>query len=231
MIINYPFIDGIKVYILGAEPIFARMLELELSEGGLPAVRQTEAPESQSENGEIRVFTASSEFLEANPNFHADIEFGYSDSGTGRGERYFKRPFAVDSFVRAVAELVMGGGDTTGVRSSELSQFAEEGRAVSEDRRSGGLAYNTENGRFYYDEEELALTETEQALLLLLYEKRGETVTREELLEQVWGRDEKQNVRKTNLTDVYIRYLREKLDDRFDVRLIVSVRGKGYMLR
>ena len=84
------------------------------------------------------------------------------------------------------------------------------------------------NGEFSYNGEPLTFTETEKALLTALYENRGNAVSRDELLERVWGRNEGV---KSNLTDVYIRYLREKLDDRFDVRLILSVRGKGYMLR
>ena len=52
------------------------------------------------------------------------------------------------------------------------------------------------------------------------------TVSRSELLHSLW-RDE--NARDTNVVDVYIRFLRAKLDEKFGVKLIRAVRGAGYV--
>ena len=61
-----------------------------------------------------------------------------------------------------------------------------------------------------------------------LMRNRGIVMTREKLLEQVWGYD---YAGETNVVDVYIRYLRQKIDDAFGVKLIHTVRGVGYAFR
>jgi DNA-binding response OmpR family regulator len=53
-------------------------------------------------------------------------------------------------------------------------------------------------------------------------------LTRDQILEQVWGYDYTGD---TNVVDVYIRYLRAKLDDRFQKKYIYTVRGVGYVIR
>ena len=214
--------NGVTVYIISREAVFARMLELELAEVGLRAVRADSMPLDSAENGEMRVFIVSSEILDEDPQLRADVEFGYSDAGSGSAGRYFKRPIVVEELVCAVLELI-----TASVDCSAVVPKAEAVPTLS-DPPPAGLELDEVSGAFSYNGEALALTDTERALLIALYENRGAAVSREALLERVWGRSEGA---KTNLTDVYIRYLREKLDDRFDVRLIVSVRGKGYMLR
>ncbi len=230
MLLNNALFSNATVYVVCRDAVFARMLELELKEAGLNAVRCEEMPTDIAENDKIRVFTASSEVLEENSELGVDIEFGYSETGTGRVGRYFKRPFAVETLIQAVIELVYNSCTANG--SSEVNEIRsvtvqnKELQTVKEENAVGLVLDG--NGEFSYNGELLTFTETEKSLLTALYENRGNAVSREELLERVWGRSEGA---KTNLTDVYIRYLREKLDDRFDVRLILSVRGKGYMLR
>ena len=56
--------------------------------------------------------------------------------------------------------------------------------------------------------------------------KPGETISRAELLHNLW-RDE--NARDTNVVDVYVRFLRQKLDEPLGLRLIRAVRGEGYV--
>lgn len=90
---------------------------------------------------------------------------------------------------------------------------------------SSELVYAEASGKFFYGKNELSLTSTERELLSALYKKRGNVLSREELASIVW----KGNVA-SNVIDVYINYLRSKLDHRFNVRLIVSVRNKGYTL-
>lgn len=75
---------------------------------------------------------------------------------------------------------------------------------------------------------EIALTEKEYSLLCLLYENRGNVITREQIIFTIWSKKSRID---SNLADVYINYLRNKIDKRFDVRLIISVRGKGYMMK
>jgi DNA-binding response OmpR family regulator len=74
----------------------------------------------------------------------------------------------------------------------------------------------------------IALTAKEYALLEYLLLHRNKVHTRDELFNGVWGSD---FLGDSNLIDVYIRYLRGKIDDGFDEKLISTVRGVGYTLR
>src|SRR5271154_6466529 len=74
----------------------------------------------------------------------------------------------------------------------------------------------------------IALTRTEYSLLELLMKRAGRVVTRENLIEAVWGFDS--DVR-GNTLDAFIRLLREKVDTSGDVKLIHTVRGVGYAVR
>ena len=76
--------------------------------------------------------------------------------------------------------------------------------------------------------ETIDLTGREFALLQTLMENQGIVLTRETLMDKVWGYD---FVGETNLVDVYIRYLRTKIGAKTDLRLIQTVRGLGYVLR
>ncbi len=72
------------------------------------------------------------------------------------------------------------------------------------------------------------LTAKEYALLEYLLLHRNKVHTRDELFNGVWGSD---FLGDSNLIDVYIRYLRGKIDDGFDDKLIQTVRGVGYALK
>ncbi len=74
----------------------------------------------------------------------------------------------------------------------------------------------------------LQLTKTEFDLLECLMRNRSRVLSRDELLEKVWGWSYDGD---TNVVDVYIRYLRQKLDEKFMVKTIHTVRGVGYMFQ
>jgi len=76
--------------------------------------------------------------------------------------------------------------------------------------------------------EQIELTKKEYDLLIYLMENRDIVLSREKLLNNVWGYN---YTGETNIVDVYIRYLRSKIDDPFPDRLIHTVRGVGYVLR
>ena len=76
--------------------------------------------------------------------------------------------------------------------------------------------------------ETLALTKKEFDLLHYLWQHEHTAVSRDELLENVWGYDFAGD---TNIVDVYIRYLRQKIDDRFAIKTIHTIRAVGYMFR
>jgi len=72
------------------------------------------------------------------------------------------------------------------------------------------------------------LTKTEFDLLEFLVENKNIVLTRNKIIDKVWGYE---YMGDTNVVDVYIRYLRSKIDDRFDKKFIHTVRGVGYLLK
>ncbi len=77
-------------------------------------------------------------------------------------------------------------------------------------------------------ERRIGLTATEFDVLLLLLSHAGQVLTKEQILEDVWGYDFGGN---TNIVEVYVRSLRVKLEAGDEPRLIQTVRGVGYVLR
>nr|WP_216627128.1 response regulator transcription factor [Corallococcus exercitus] len=75
---------------------------------------------------------------------------------------------------------------------------------------------------------DILLTAREYALLRFLLEHAGEVVSRTRIVQAVWDHDFETF---SNVVEVYIRYLRAKVDAPFDVKLIHTVRGVGYVLR
>jgi DNA-binding response OmpR family regulator len=73
----------------------------------------------------------------------------------------------------------------------------------------------------------VSLTRREFEMLRYLLKNRGIVLSRDRMLEEVWGPDCECA---GNVVDVYIRYLRAKIDDRAQVKLIHTVRGFGYVL-
>ena len=78
------------------------------------------------------------------------------------------------------------------------------------------------------DNEEISLTNKEYELLIILIENKDNVVTREELLDKIWGFDYEPE---TNVTDVYIRHLRTKLNSENKEEYIQTIRSVGYVMR
>ena len=76
--------------------------------------------------------------------------------------------------------------------------------------------------------EQVELTNREFELLHTLMRNKNIVMSRAKLLEEVCGYDYEGE---TNLIDVYVRYLRMKIDDRYQIKLIHTVRGAGYVIR
>ncbi|MBC2723347.1 response regulator transcription factor [Desulfosporosinus sp.] len=74
----------------------------------------------------------------------------------------------------------------------------------------------------------IELTKREFDLLHFLLKNKGLVLSREALLENVWGFD---FAGETNAVDVYVRFLRGKIDEVFDIKLIHTVRGVGYVIK
>lgn len=92
----------------------------------------------------------------------------------------------------------------------------------------GRLALSIDEHRVTYDGKEISLSKKEFELLKYLMENSGIVLSREKILDRVWGYDYYGD---TNVTDVYIKYLRNKIDQAFGVHLIHTVRGVGYIFK
>lgn len=77
-------------------------------------------------------------------------------------------------------------------------------------------------------EKEIELTKKEYDLLEMLLINKNVVLTREQLIQKVWGYD---YIGDTNVVDVFIRYLRSKIDDDFEDKLITTIRGVGYVIK
>ena len=141
----------------------------------------------------------------------------------------------------AVADKVTGldmGADDYVTKPFEIEELLARIRAALRKRasgdaaptllKSGQLTLDPERYTAEYASEPIELTHREFSLLKALMENKGIVLSREVLLERVWGYS---YLGETNVVDVYIRYLRQKIDDKFRVKLIHTVRGVGYVLR
>ena len=123
---------------------------------------------------------------------------------------YFLKPYRSDEFLRLVRLYLQ-----TDVKSSEQLRF-------------GDLILDLATRRAMRSDRVIDLTMKEFELLKYLMEHPREVLTREQILENVWGYD---FVGESNVIEVYIRYLRLKIEEEEEKRLIQTVRGVGYVLR
>jgi DNA-binding response OmpR family regulator len=77
-------------------------------------------------------------------------------------------------------------------------------------------------------DKEIELTKKEYDILEMLLRNKNIVLSREQLIESIWGYD---FVGDTNVVDVFIRYLRSKIDEGFDEKLITTIRGVGYVIK
>lgn len=130
------------------------------------------------------------------------------DSGA---DDYITKPFAIEELLARIRAALRG-----------------RGRRDSQPLTAGELSLDVERHRVTVRGQEVELTKKEFDLLRHLLENKGRVLTREALLDSVWGFD---FVGETNSVDVYIRFLRGKIDEAFGIKLIHTVRGVGYVIR
>lgn len=91
----------------------------------------------------------------------------------------------------------------------------------------GSLGVDMNNRQAIRDGKVIDLTVREYAILEYLARNRNVVVTREQIRVNIWNIDDDVN---SNVIDVYIRYLRRKIDDNYEEKLIHTIRGVGYKL-
>ena len=125
---------------------------------------------------------------------------------------YMTKPFAIEELL---ARIRVG-----------LKKHRASAMPVSTALTAGKLTLDPARYAVSWDGTPIQLTKKEFDLLKYLMEHKGQAVTRDALLSDVWGYGYAGD---TNVVDVYIRYLRHKIDEPFGVKTIHTIRAVGYM--
>ncbi|MCM3631722.1 MULTISPECIES: response regulator transcription factor [Paenibacillus] len=129
---------------------------------------------------------------------------------------YITKPFAVEELLARVRNIL------------RIFQQKPKDQDGSDVITLGDLTIELRTRKVTRKDNVIELTPREFELLVFLIEHVNEEKSREEILSEVWGYD---FIGETNLVDVYIRYLRQKLDKGYRYKLIHTVRGVGYMIK
>jgi DNA-binding response OmpR family regulator len=126
---------------------------------------------------------------------------------------YLTKPFAMDELMARIRAVLRRKNPP--VQIAGYLKFRE-------------LELDAQAYQVYFGGQEVSLTKKEFELLSLFLEHPNHVLSRELILENVWGFD---YYGETNVVDVYVRFLRGKIDERFQVHYLHTVRGVGYVLR
>ena len=134
------------------------------------------------------------------------------DSGA---DDYMTKPFAIEELLARIRVALNRKQKTAKEKEVQILQY-------------GDLKVDLAKYEVTYGGETITLTKKEFDLLAYLMKHKNQAVSRETLLNEVWDYD---YMGETNVVDVYIRYIRQKLDDKYDVKIINTVRGVGYIIK
>jgi len=127
---------------------------------------------------------------------------------------FIRRPFIVEKFPKEIADFRKKIGKMKTARP-KIIQIGE--LIIDEIAKTAG-----------YSGEKIELTKKEYDLLVFFAKNKGEALERKKIFEQVWGYD---YYGSTNVVDVFVKCLRDKIDQKYKIKLIHTVRGTGYMIR
>ena len=130
---------------------------------------------------------------------------------------YITKPFAIEELLARIRAALRNKAEGAAEVPGQVGKLM-----------AGPLTMDVDRHEVSVNGQEVELTRREFDLLRYLLENKEKVVTREVLLDNVWGFD---FVGETNTVDVYIRFLRSKIDERFHIKLIHTVRGVGYVIR
>lgn len=134
------------------------------------------------------------------------------DSGA---DDYITKPFAIEELLARIRAALRKRAAAVQTREADVLT-------------AGPVTLDVSRHRVTVGESPVELTRREFDLLRYLMENKGRVISRESLLDHVWGFD---FVGETNAVDVYISFLRSKIDDPFQIKLIHTVRGVGYVIK
>lgn len=137
------------------------------------------------------------------------------------GDDYLVKPFKFIELVARIKSLLRRSGHGNGADSNEIEN--DENIYQFHD-----LMVNDYTKKVTRNGAEISLTSTEYKLLLYFLNNPEKVISRPEILEAVWGVNYELG---TNVVDVYVNYLRKKLDHHDDQKIIHTVIGMGYVLK
>ena len=123
---------------------------------------------------------------------------------------YIAKPFAIEELIARI-QVIFRRAEKV---KSNIIKFKD-------------LSIQLESRTVMKNEEKINLTNKEYELLILLLNNKGKVVTRDNILNEVWGYDYYAG---TNVVDVYVSYLRNKLDEKNKEAYIETVRAVGYII-
>lgn len=141
---------------------------------------------------------------------------GIEDRVTGLdlgADDYLVKPFAFEELLARIRVML---------RKSSVS------RAVTNVVKVADLTVDLNSHKVFRGLKEIELSNKEFSILRYLCMNQGVVLSRDKIEEHIWNYD---YTGASNVVDVYIRYLRRKIDDDFEPKLIHTVRGAGYVLR
>lgn len=134
---------------------------------------------------------------------------------------YITKPFAIEELLARI-RVALKLHRKTIVKEVEKEK-EEEGLLVWNE-----LSLSEKKHQVCYAGEEIVLTNREFQMLKTLLENQDIVLSRDTLLERVCGFN---YIGETNVVDVYVRYLRSKIDEVYDIKMIQTVRGVGYVIK
>ena len=135
---------------------------------------------------------------------------------------YITKPFAIEELLARIRVALKLHGTGTAPEQAAEAVAAEGVLKWNE------LVLDEPKHRVTFSGREINLTNREFIMLKVLLENKDIVLSRDTLLEKVCGYD---YMGETNVVDVYIRFLRTKIDEEFGVKMIQTVRGVGYVIK
>ena len=143
-------------------------------------------------------------------------------SGLDAGaDDYITKPFAIEELLARIRVALKKHG---GSASAEKEVWPDIAGILTYEK----LSVDVVKRIVTYENEPVSLTFREFELLRELLENKNIVLSRDTLLHKVCGYD---YVGETNVIDVYVRYLRSKIDDKYGIKMIQTVRCVGYVIR
>ena len=137
---------------------------------------------------------------------------------------YITKPFAIEELLARI-RVALKRHETAAANAPAATSAPEPDHHVL---TINGVSLDVERHEVKVGDDPVELTNREFEVLKALMENRNVVMTRDRLVQLACGYD---FVGETNIIDVYVRHLRSKIDDRYGIKLITTVRGVGYVIK